>query len=358
MKILIVDDSAIFRSFMKNCLADLSTVEVVGWAADGRKALEAIDTLKPDLITLDMNMPNMSGLDVLKQLQNKQPNIKVIVVSCATETDSELTVKALELGAFDFLIKPTANITNAKKHMQDILFPQIKEARSLGSMLGHKINVAKTIKKVTPVKKKGLGVKPLASIRKFRPDLIAIGSSTGGPAALSTVIKGLPHDFPVPVVITQHMPKLFIESLAERLDKDTKINCSVAKDGEKLLAGHVYIAPGDIHMKIVSKVGSLSVALDNGARVNHSKPAVDVTYDSLVMLSPGVKTLALVLTGMGNDGAKGAKTLADRGNYVMVQDEKTSVVWGMPGETFRLGAAKEVLPLDQIAHALMHHTNC
>ncbi len=190
------------------------------------------------------------------------------------------------------------------------------------------------------------------------PDLVAIGSSTGGPDALATIFKALPRHFPVPVVVTQHMPKLFLEKLATRIAGISKLTCSVAKDGDILQAGHIYFAPGDIHMKIVGFGSRLRVKLEDGPKVNHCIPSVDVLFESLAELSPKTKTLGLVITGMGDDGAKGAKLLADKHNLVLVQDEATSTVWGMAGATMRLGAAAEALPLDAIARRLIRYTEC
>lgn len=341
---------------MRTCLSNEPGFEVLGAASDGQKALDLIDKLKPDLITLDMEMPKLSGLEVLERLGREHPRLKVIVVSCSSETNAAKTLKALELGAFDFIIKPDAAECNPKKYLQDRLFPKIKQARSLRTMLGKKRKpVSEPDKKKEEKKNDGKQQAVMRTGTRFRPDLIAIGSSTGGPAALHTVLEGLPASFPIPITITQHMPKLFINSLAERLNQGSKLNCSVAEQGEVLKPGHVYIAPGDIHMKIIRDGLNLVVQLEEGPRVNHSIPSVDVTYESLVELAPRVKTLALILTGLGNDGAKAAKQLSEHKNHVIVQDEESSVVWGMPGETFRLGAANEVLPLNEISAALIFH---
>lgn len=190
------------------------------------------------------------------------------------------------------------------------------------------------------------------------PNIIAIGSSTGGPNALAVVLKALPANFPIPIVITQHMPKAFIEKLAQRIDKEALMRCCVAEDGEVLKAGYIYIAPGDIHLKIKSMGSRLKVSLESGEKVNHCMPSVDVMFDALASLSPRIKTLAVILTGMGDDGAKGAKNLFDKNNLVIAQDEATSTVWGMAGATVRLGAAKDVLPLEAIGRRLMQYVEC
>jgi len=353
MKILIVDSSAPFRLLLRTCLSDLSDTEIIGVASAGKKALDMIAHLQPDLITLGMNMPDMDGIEVLCQMREKYPHIKVVVVACSTETDAEKTLKAMELGAFDFILKPDANVVDKKTYLQDKLFPKIQHARSLKSV-SKRVHI--------PVKAVATSTNPVSNLKTsnishsaFKADVVAIGSSTGGPAALQEVLSQLPENFSVPVVVTQHMPKAFITSLATRLNQSSSLVCRVAGQGEVLQAGHVYMAPGDVHMKIIQRGSALVTQLEAGVRVNHAIPSVDVTYESLVALSPAIKTLAVVLTGMGNDGAKGAKLLSEKGNRVLIQDEESSVVWGMAGETFRNGAANEVIPLADIAKAMLRH---
>jgi len=340
LRALIVDDSVVFRSFMRQCLNAIEGVDVVGTASDGRMALRQIEQLKPDVVTLDMEMPQMSGIEVLKALQNKAPDSKVIVVSCATETDAERTIEALESGACDFIIKPSASSINAKDELIKHLSRRLFTAQSVGRVIRGKRMIRQT--QAASFKK------PLS----FRPDVIAIGSSTGGPAALSTLFSALPANIPVPLTITQHMPKLFVQSLASRLNKESKLSVLVAEDGMALKPGHVYVAPGEIHMEVVRKGIGLAIKLVDGPKLHHCKPAVDRTFYALARLSPVVKTLAVVLTGMGADGADGAKKIGEAKGYVIAQDEASSAVWGMPGSTVKAGAANDVLPLDHIAGAL------
>ncbi len=340
IRALIVDDSVVFRSFMRRCLNDIDGVDVVGTASDGKMALRQVAQLKPDVLTLDMNMPLMNGVEVLQALQQQAPDTSVIVVSSETETDAERTIEALESGACDFIIKPTASSKDAQGELTKSLSRRLFSARSVARVTSSKRMVSQT---------------QAASFRKpasFRPDIIAIGSSTGGPAALSAVFSILPESIPVPVTITQHMPKLFVQSLASRLNKESKLTVKVAEDGMKLLPGHVYVAPGEIHMEVVRKGVGLAVKLVDGPKLHHCKPAVDRTFYSLAKLSPVVKTLAVVLTGMGADGADGAKKIGEAKGYVIAQDEASSTVWGMPGSTVKAGAANDVLPLDQIAGAI------
>ena len=352
MKILIVDSSASFRLFMRTCLAGVPDTEIVGVASDGQQALDMIKRIQPDLVTLDMKMPNMDGLQVLECMQGEYPHIKVIVVTCSTETDAEKTLKAMALGAFDFIVKPDGKVADAKAYLRSRLQPKIQQARSLKSVAGRAhIHSAPAQIATSAIS----SIKPSRDV--FKADVVAIGSSTGGPAALQEVLSQLPKGFSVPIVVTQHMPKPFIVSLAARLNQSSPLACSVAEQGEVLQAAHVYLAPGDVHMKIIRQGAGLVAQLEEGARVNHAIPSVDVTYESLVALSPSIKTLAVVLTGMGNDGAKGAKLLSEKGNHVVIQNEESSVVWGMAGETFRNGAADEVLPLAEISQALLKHVS-
>jgi len=341
---LIVDDSVVFRSFMRRCLDGLDHIEVIGTASDGEMALRQISKLNPDLVTLDMEMPLMHGIEVLKALQRDAPDTKVIVVASETETNAERTFEMLAAGACDFIIKPDASNANAQEQ--------------LARRLQRCSRLARSVAQVIRVKGKARAVKSIAFVKPkaFRPDIIAIGSSTGGPEALSHVISGLPADLPVPVVITQHMPKLFVQSLASRLDKESALNCKVAEEGMVLAKGNVYLAPGEIHMEVVKQGMKMVVRLVDGPKLHHCKPAVDIMFFSLARLAPLVKTLTVVLTGMGSDGAEGAKRIKQGAGFVLVQDEASSAVWGMPGATVKAGASDQVLGLNKIADVLCQLT--
>jgi len=342
-RVLIVDDDVIFRTFLRSCLDELADVEVLDVARDGREALQKIKTLKPDLVTLDMEMPFLTGIEVLQCLQEEAPEVGVLVISNESETSAERTVQTLESGAYDFILKSTCLEKNPREVLQKVLKEKIPLARSIGTVTQRSIR-----------KRKPIGMASSASGNNAAgPDVVAIGSSTGGPVALHTVLSALPVSFPVPIVVTQHMPKLFLISLVERLEKNTALTCKLAEDGMVLQAGCIYVAPGDIHMEIERVGTQLRAHLVDGERVNHCKPAVDITFHSLVALAPRIRTLAVVLTGMGNDGAAGAKALADKKMHVIAQDKASSVVWGMPGKTVKLGAASEVVALNDIAASIM-----
>jgi len=346
-RVLIVDDDVVFRNFLRGCLSKLENIEVLGVAYDGRDALKKIQSLKPDLVTLDMEMPFLTGIDVLQSLQEEAPQTKVLVISNESETDAERTVQALESGAYDFVLKSTCADKNPREALQAMLKEKIPLARSVATVVQN----TRRMRKPSRLENREAVRKPISHHGK--PDVVAIGSSTGGPVALHKVLQGFPESFSVPIVVTQHMPKLFLVSLVERLEKDTALTCKLAEDGMLLEAGSIYVAPGDIHME-VERVGTkLRVKLVDGDRVNHCKPAVDVMFHSLALLAPRIRTLAVVLTGMGNDGAAGAKALADKKNHVIAQDKDSSVVWGMPGETVKMGAASEVLALNDISQTIM-----
>ncbi|MDX8395673.1 MAG: chemotaxis-specific protein-glutamate methyltransferase CheB [Mariprofundaceae bacterium] len=353
LRVLIVDDSVVFRTFMRGCLEEIDGIDVVGIARDGEDALKKIELLKPDVMTLDMEMPKLNGLGVLRALQGNISNIRTIIVSGVSEQAVDNTLQALEMGAFDCLVKPSANDDHGRDKLKAMLEREFKEIRQGVQCIQASGSGSRGVRKspaATRVKTPVLGASSSG-----RPDLVAIGSSTGGPAALQKVLSSLPSDFPVPITVTQHMPKLFLATLATRLETTTAMTCVLAEEGMALEPGVIYVAPGDQHMEIVKNSMTLIVKLSDGPKVHHCRPAVDITFDSLAKLAPNTKTLAVVLTGMGSDGALGAKKIADKKGHVIAQDETSSVVWGMPGETVKQGAAHDVLPLDRVGSALMMH---
>lgn len=349
IRVMIVDDSVVFRSFIRHCLTDKKNVEIVGTASDGEMALRQIKTLKPDVVTLDVEMPKLDGIEVLKVLQRDAPNTRVVVITGESESSANRTIDALEAGACNFIVKPRASDKQGQENLSNQLAGWLTEARSIEDILQKKGRKKASRPVVTATRS--------AAAASFKPTLIAIGSSTGGPAALSRVLSVLPADFSVPIVVVQHMPKLFVQSLAARLNSESALTVVVAEEGGALEAGCIYLAPGDIHVEIVRNGVGLMTRLVDGPKLHHCKPAVDMTFFSLARLAPGVKTMAIVLTGMGVDGAEGAKRIRDAKGYVIAQDEQSSAVWGMPGATVKLGAADDVLPLDQISHAMQRKSS-
>jgi len=338
MKVLIADDSALYRQFLRRSLEGQADIEIVGHAMDGMDAIKKVERMQPDVVTLDMNMPEMNGLEALKVIRERFPAVKVLIVSSETASDADLAVQLLDAGAFDVILKPKASTP-----------PEEFRGELLGKLRATDAPKKSTVRRTTPARPVAT-TKPAAS---FHPDILAIGSSTGGPAALHAVLEMLPADLNVPVVIVQHMPKLFLESLVSRLNSQVAMPCRLVEHGQRLLPGHIYIAPGESHLDIRRLGQSLQAHLHDGPAEHHCKPAVDVTFRSLAQLAPSIKTLAVVLTGMGSDGALGAHEINKKGGYVIAQDQATSVVWGMPGATVQLGAAHAVLPLKQIAAAAL-----
>ncbi|MDQ6952634.1 MAG: chemotaxis-specific protein-glutamate methyltransferase CheB [Mariprofundaceae bacterium] len=349
IRLLIVDDSVVFRTFFRACVAQLKHVEVVGIAKDGRDALNKIKQLQPDVVTMDMEMPHFHGIEVIECLQHEAPDICVLVISSESETDAEKTLKALQVGAFDFVLKPKASERDPTAVLLKMLKETLPRARSVSRVRGcDKVDTFSRVSAQSMVQRKS---KRMSMAKKA--DLVAMGSSTGGPEALHKVLSMLPANFSLPITVTQHMPKLFLQSLADRLDRETKLQAKLAEDGMVLEGGCIYVAPGDVHMEIERMGAKLCVKLVDGEKVHHCKPAVDVTFYSLVKLLPRTRCVAVVLTGMGADGAAGAKAMRDKQAYVIAQDEQSSVVWGMPGETVKCGAAHEVLPLNEIAMGIV-----
>lgn len=363
IRVLIVDDSAIIRRLLTDALSADPAIEVVGIAANGKIALAKIPMLKPDLVTLDMEMPEMDGLETLTEIRKSHAKLPVIMFSTLTDRGATATLDALARGANDYVTKPsnTGSIELSIKKVQEDLIPKIKAfcIRSTGEPLaslgpttgcrpGHPLVAAPRPLVAAPaqpaIKDKALG-------SDHRVDAVVIGTSTGGPNALSKVIAQLPADLPVPVLIVQHMPPIFTTRLAERLDQLSAIAVREAADGMRVQAGTVYVAPGDFHMKVQRKGTETAIQLTQEAPECSCRPAVDVLFRSASQLY-GPNLLATVLTGMGQDGMIGCELIRAQGGYVLAQDEASSVVWGMPGAVTRAGLAHEILPLDAIARAI------
>lgn len=349
IRVLIVDDSALVRSILTDMLSSDPGIEVVGTASDAHIAREKIKQLNPDVLTLDVEMPKMDGLTFLRNLMRLRP-MPVVMVSSLTERGADVTLDALAIGAVDYLAKPKIDIAATLHEYRDELIEKVKTAASA------------SVRALDPQRLATLNVPPKYSAdaiipRTERPRrfstterIIAIGASTGGTEAIRQVLTGLPPDTPG-VVITQHIPKAFSTPFAKRMNDCCQMTVCEASDGQQILAGHVYIAPGDQHL-LVERDGARYVCrLDNGSPVNRHKPSVDVLFRS-VALSAGPRAIGVLLTGMGKDGARGLLEMRESGACTIAQDEATSVVWGMPGEAVALGAAQHVLPLQEISAKL------
>jgi|TARA_B100000700_G_scaffold81993_1_gene92270 two-component system chemotaxis response regulator CheB len=336
IKVLCVDDSALIRDLLSEIINQQPDMEVVAVAPDPLVARDLIKQHNPDVLTLDVEMPRMDGLDFLERLMRLRP-MPVLMVSSLTQAGSEITLRALELGALDFLAKPSMGIRSGMMDYGELIAEKIRAAaRSRPRQVRQKDRpVPQTLKA------------PLVSSEK----LLIIGASTGGTEAIRNVLEPLPSNAPA-ILITQHMPGGFTRSFAERLDKLCQIRVKEAHDGERVLPGHAYIAPGDQHLKLARSGANYVVRLDSGPPVNRHRPSVDVLFESAAQQA-GRNAIGVLLTGMGKDGAAGLLAMRNAGAATVAQDEDSCVVFGMPREAIALGAADEVLPLDAIAPRLL-----
>lgn len=347
VRVLVVDDSVVVRRTVATVLAQTEDIDVVGTAADGRLGLRKVAELNPDVVTLDIEMPDMDGLEMLRHVRRDHPDLPVIMYSTLTERGASATFDALELGAVDYATKPSGLISRdaAETKVRDELAPLVRlwGKRRLGPE-------RRGATALTPAPVAATPTVPLPS-RTHQVDLVTIGVSTGGPDALARVIPALRPDLPVPVVIVQHMPPVFTAMLAQRLDQLSPLPVSEAVHGEPASPGHVYLAPGGRHLEVHRLGGYLTLELSDDPPENSCRPAVDVLFRSAVGATGG-RMLAAVLTGMGQDGLEGARVVHAAGGLLVAQDEPTSVVWGMPGFVARAGLGATVLPLEQIAPAI------
>ncbi len=349
IKVLVVDDSVVVRRLVSDVLGEDQRIEVVGAAANGKIALAKIPALNPDIITLDIEMPEMDGLETLRHLRRDHPLLPAIMFSTLSERGAKATFEALDLGARDYVTKP-ANVGSVQASMASIREQLIPRIVSLAASSGRRsgASASTALPAPRPAAPVGLVTRARATIT---PRVLLIGVSTGGPQALATLLPMLPADLPVPVLVVQHMPPVFTRLLADRLDGVCGLAVSEAVSGDAVEAGRVLIAPGDHHLRVRRGPHGVRAVLDQGTPENFCRPAVDVLFRSAVETYEGA-CLAVVLTGMGSDGARGAGAVVAAGGEVLAQDERSSVVWGMPGATAAAGHASALLPLDQIARAI------
>jgi len=333
IRVLVVDDSAFIRHAVSKHLGADPEVEVIGQATDGLDALEQVRKLKPDVVTLDVEMPRLDGLGMLERLMRERPT-PVVMLSSVTSEGADATMRALALGAVDFVTKPSLNVTVGRVMAE--LIAKIKAAAA-----------SRVKPKPIPLRPAPPAAREARSLRPLRRNdkVLVIGSSTGGPRALYEVIPALPADLPVAVLVVQHMPAGFTRSLAQRLDQATALVVKEAETGDSLRAHQVLVAPGGYHM-LIGENGA--VALDDGPTVNGVRPSVDVTMKALAE-HYGPRVVAVVLTGMGRDGMAGALAIKARGGRVIAEDESTCVVYGMPKSVVEAGAVDKIVPLPDIA---------
>ncbi len=343
IRVLVVDDSVVIRRLVTHALEPEPDLEVVGFAANGGIALSRIPQVNPDVVTLDIEMPEMDGLETLRHLRREHPEIRVVMFSTLTERGAAITLEALALGADDYVAKVSnqGSLDRSLVRLREELVPKIRQFFFFST--------AGSPKPPPP---------PAALPHPLwcAPRAVAIGVSTGGPNALGRVLPEFPADFPLPVLVVQHMPAMFTRLLAERLSASCRLPVHEAADGEIVAPGTILIAPGDFHMRVAPAAGAFRIRLDQSPPLNSCRPAVDALFASLAE-TYGAAVTAAVLTGMGQDGLRGAQLLKAGGACVIAQDEATSVVWGMPGAVVGAGLADAVLPLDQVTAAVLRQAS-
>ncbi len=340
IKVLVVDDSALIRSLLTEMINEQKDMEVVGTAPDPIVAREMIKQLNPDVLTLDVEMPKMDGLDFLEKLMRLRP-MPVLMVSTLTERGSEITMRALELGAIDFVTKPKTSIASGMLEYTELITDKIR--------IASKARIATLQRSAKPQANSTMQASlknPLISSEK----LLIIGASTGGTEAIKSFLLQMPSDCPG-ILITQHMPAGFTKSFADRLNSICKISVKEAIDGERILPGHAYIAPGDKHLLLARSGANYITQLSDAAPVSRHKPSVDVLFDSAAEFA-GKNAIGVIMTGMGKDGATGMANMRQAGAYNFAQDEASCVVFGMPKEAIAHGGVEEVLPLDDLPKAV------
>jgi two-component system chemotaxis response regulator CheB len=365
VRVLVVDDSAFVRSMIVRVLEAEPAIRVVGTAANGFTAMDLVNTASPDVITLDIEMPGMDGREFLKRLRMTHPRLPVIMFSHLTQRGAVTTVDMLFLGATDYVGKPsyTGSAEAAREQIKAQLVPKILALKARRSEPprsakdtsgGARDAVARDtagFRDNATARDTGGTAAPVrrAAPQKTTPvEIVAIGSSTGGPVALDEILSSLPRDFSVPVVVVQHMPSTFIQLLAERMSARSRVPVTVAKSGDIVTPRKVLLAPGEQHM-VVRRHGTVVVVeLTNDAPVNGCRPAVDILFKSVGKVY-GSAALGVVLTGMGSDGLEGSRAIVDAGGRVLVQDEVSSVVWGMPGQVAKAGLAQAVLSIKELS---------
>jgi two-component system chemotaxis response regulator CheB len=355
IRILVVDDAVVFRRLVSEELSNDPSLEVVGTAANGRIALARMTQVCPDVVILDVEMPELDGLATLKELRKSYPRLPVIMFSALTERGAAATLDALALGATDYFTKPanTGGLEGSLEVIREQLIPKIK------ALCAHFPGPTQTKGTGPTVVPPSLPLSPFEGQKgrgdRVRPgpaQVLAIGASTGGPNALAEVFRRLPAAFPVPIVIVQHMPRMFTRLLAERLSAEFPIQVQEGSSGSVLQPGRAWIAPGDYHMLVVRDGLQARLLLHQDPPENSCRPAVDVLFRS-VAKTFGPNALTVILTGMGQDGLRGCQAVREAGGQVLAQDEATSVVWGMPGYVTRAGLADRVLPLSLIGDEIM-----
>ena len=347
IRVMVVDDSAVIRGFIVRTLERDSALEVVASCANGQVAVLQMARARPDVIVLDIEMPVMDGLTALPKLLAADRDVKIIIASTLSQRNAEISLKALGLGAADYIPKPSANQLGGSDDFHRELVEKVtslgrRRQRSTGYVGQPKNSTA-----MSPRPDRSAGIR-LRAHGRLTPKILAIGSSTGGPQALTNVLKALPASFQAPILVTQHMPATFTPVLAGHLARATGRPCAEARDGDPLRPGHIHVAPGDFHMEIVGDAIHPRLRLHQAPPEHFCRPSVNPLWRSALRVF-GTGAVALMLTGMGNDGIEAGREIAAAGCVLVAQDEATSVVWGMPGAVATAGLCTAVLPLMEIA---------
>jgi two-component system chemotaxis response regulator CheB len=352
IRVLIVDDAVIVRSRLSKILATDPEIEVVGVAATGQIALAKLTQLHPDVVVLDLELPDMDGLQILSRIREQDAHLPVIMFSAMTTRGATATLDALTLGASDYVTKPSqlGNAEDITQYLRSNLIPKIKA-------LSHKVPLPgvsylpPTLNHPHPAAIAGRIKVPAATV-----DMVAIGVSTGGPNALATLLSELPPNFPAPIAIVQHMPAMFTRLLAERLTSKCALPVREAIPGATVCPGTIWLAPGDYHLRLERVKASVQLVVEQTPPQNSCRPSVDILFNSVAEIY-GDRALAVILTGMGQDGLRGCQQIRRHNGQILAQDENSSVVWGMPGFVVNAGLADAVLPLERIMAEIVHRVN-
>ncbi|AIJ05777.1 response regulator receiver modulated CheB methylesterase [Methanocaldococcus bathoardescens] len=356
IRVLVVDDSAFMRKVISDILNSDPEIEVIGTAKDGVEAVELVQKLQPDVVTMDVEMPRMNGLEAVRKIMEIRPT-PIVMLSALTKEGSKITFEALEAGAVDFISKPSGSISLDIRKIGEDIIKKVKHAAK-----------AKVVKKIPTIAKPKPATEDrvetavsqissateelMAPDSKLKEMCVIIGSSTGGPPVVTEIISKLPKRMP-PIFVVQHMPPGFTKLFADRINQVSKLNVKEAEHGERVMPGYVYIAPGDYHMLLTKRGDNVYISLDNKMpKVNGTRPAVDITAEAVANIYGG-KSVGVILTGIGKDGAYGFKKIKEKGGKIIAQDGKTCVVFGMPKAVIELGIADLVLPPSEIPRAIV-----
>ncbi|HOO73061.1 MAG TPA: chemotaxis response regulator protein-glutamate methylesterase [Spirochaetota bacterium] len=351
IKVLIVDDSALFRKVISDILQSDPLIEVVGTANNGKSAVIKAQQLDPDVITMDIEMPIMDGLAALKEIVSIKPK-PVIMMSVLTQYGAEATFKALDMGAVDFVPKPSSVLTLSNEELGDLLISKVKNVAGSRVRVGSENVQPESAEKLKKSDKPSAG--KIFEKGSTSSRIVGIGTSTGGPSALLRVFQDFPENFPSPVVVVQHMPEGFTRAFSERLNNNSTLKVKEAEDGDKLLPGHGFVAPGHSHIAVEGKEGNRYLRVYQSDKVSGHRPSIDVLFNSMAA-SAGKECVSVIMTGMGRDGAEGMLKIHEKGGYTIAQDEKTSVVFGMNRVAVQLGAVHEIVPLHEITKKIVEH---